>query len=66
MVTLANGTVANYTVMTWKWEGTFALVTTAVTVHKGDKIFQLNVTAPPGQPPFDIMKQWVMALVVEP
>ncbi len=66
LVTLANGTQAVYSMTTWKYAGSFGLVTVAVTAYKGDKIFNVSITSAPGKPPVEVMDKWVMALVVEP
>ncbi|NQU62720.1 MAG: hypothetical protein HQ517_00330 [SAR324 cluster bacterium] len=66
LVTLANGTQAVYSMTTWKWGGTFGLVTTALTIYRGDKVITVSVTAPPGQPPVEVMDKWIMAVVVDP
>jgi len=66
LVTLANGHQAVYSMTTWKYGGSFGLVTVAVTAYKGDKVINVSCTAAPGQPPVEVLDKWIMALVVDP
>ena len=66
LVTLANGHQAVYSMTTWKYGGSFGLVTVALTTYKGDKVINVSCTAAPGQPPVEVLDKWIMALVVEP
>lgn len=66
VVRLANGVEAAYTMVTWKYGGTRAMVTVAMMVYKGDNLVTATVTAPPGQPPVQVLDRWVMALNVMP
>ncbi len=66
LVKLANGVDAGYAMVTWKYGGSFALVTVAVVVYKGDKVITVTCTSAPGQPAVEVMEKWVMALKVKP
>ncbi|MFH2132547.1 MAG: hypothetical protein ABIK68_19375 [bacterium] len=66
MITLAGGVQANYAMVTWKWGGTYALVTVGVTAFKGDKVIIVSCTSAPGQPAVEVLDKWVMALQIDP
>ncbi len=65
LVTLPNGTQGVYSLVTWKYGGTFGLVTTSLTVYKGDKVITVSCTASPGNPPVEVMEKFVTAVVVD-
>ncbi len=65
-VTLANGMQAVYSMVTWKWGGTFGLVTVNLTIYKGDQSINVSVTSVPGQPPVEVISKWIEAIVVDP
>lgn len=66
VIQLANGVDANYSMVTWKYGGTFALVTVAVMVYKGDEVITVSCSSAPGQPAVEVLEKWVMALKVMP
>jgi len=66
IVTLANGVKASYAMVTWKYGGSFGLVTVGLTVNKGNDVIIISITSAPGQPAVEVLDKWLMALKVDP
>ncbi len=66
IITLANGVKASYAMVTWKYGGSFGLVTVGLTVYKGNDVIIVSITAAPGQPAVEVLDKWLLALKVDP
>ena len=65
LVTLANGVQGVYSMTTWKYGGSFGLVTVNLTLYASKKVINVGITSAPGNPPIEVMEKWLMAAVVE-
>lgn len=62
IVRLADGTEAEYVLLTWKFLERQTLVTAAFMAYKANNLITVEYTALPGQPSVRILKQWLMKL----
>ncbi len=66
LVTLSNGAQGVFSMTTWKYGGSFGLVTLNLTLYAGEKVINVGITSAPGNPPVEVIEKWLMAAVVEP